>query len=597
MERPKTTIPFSLSENFVFKQRAGEVNWREIQNLDIDALIQSGNIGKIEELLENLTFSNIETNDLSRFPDNFVLKLIKLSQFALEYLQKQKSSLESENEEIKKEKSMQVHLNSELEGRIFNFNKKNSMLCSQIKNKKRVLGIFEHYILKQPSFLESFRRIDREKHIKCSTCGKIFENFQYYESHRKRRHEVMTRPPTAPLFELESFKSTLEDQLKHIQSQHEVEVKELKNMILQQAQSRTAREQPPMSPAQTMPQLSYNSLPRPDSSRSSQEIDSLKRELLEIRIKKKRQEKVISERQADIQRLEMENKKLMRSREKLTFNIEKARFSDSQKLKSSARDEENSIEDHGHRRRKITSESGMTNYVNNIYDNLVDRPGPLYHPDNKEDDKRGVFTPCSGRISPGFKDTYDLDYVTAIEAPEPQNILKAAQFLGIDPVEETQFLYLAREFLKNPLPVNWTVLKTGEKTEFINKDNGQVQSQHPGIEFFKDLYRQLKNKKAITLDKLKAMVNKPAKGILTSKYLEGLPSFFAPDENIFYTQRLMLNDKLQSALDKMKNISTAQLKKITEEREKVFSVGGEEYRRANEVLNSELIRNFNKLKK
>jgi DNA uptake protein ComE-like DNA-binding protein len=164
-------------------------------------------------------------------------------------------------------------------------------------------------------------------------------------------------------------------------------------------------------------------------------------------------------------------------------------------------------------------------------------------------------------------------------------------------VQETQFLYLAREFLKNPLPVNWTVLKTEDKTEFVNKENGQVQSQHPGIEFFKDLYRQIKNKKAITLDKLKAMVNKPAKGILTGKYLEGLPSFFAPDENIFYTQRLMLNDKLQSALDKMKNISTAQLKKITEEREKVFNVGGEEYRRANEVLNSELIRNFNKLKK
>ena len=48
MERPKTTIPFSFSDTFTFRQRSGELNWKEIQNLDIDSLIQSGNISNIK---------------------------------------------------------------------------------------------------------------------------------------------------------------------------------------------------------------------------------------------------------------------------------------------------------------------------------------------------------------------------------------------------------------------------------------------------------------------------------------------------------------------------------------------------------------------
>jgi hypothetical protein len=580
MERPKTTIPFSFQDSFVFRQRSGEINWREIQNIDIDFLIQSGNISKINELLENLTFSNIDTSDLQRFPDTFVLKFIRLSQFALEYLQQQKSQLESENEGIKKEKSLQLHLNSELESKITNFNKKNTFLANQIKNKKRVLSLFEQYVLKQPSMMEVLQRIDRNKHIKCSTCGKIFENFQYYEMHRKRRHEAPSRPPTAPLAELQGLKLSLEDQLKQIQSHHEEEITQLKSLILHQTQSKIKE---PLVEA-----------PKAELSKSVQEIESLKKELLEIRAKKKRQEEIIQDRQAEILRLELENKKLLKSKEKLKVDMEKVKFGDSQKIKSSAREEDNSIEDPGHRRRKITSESGMTNFVNNIYDGLVDRQGPF---DHKDEEKRGRFTPFSERMSPSFKENDENEYVMPIEAPEPNNILKAAQFLGIDPVEETQFLYLAREFLKNPIPDGWEVVKNGENHEFLNKDNGQTQIQHPGIEFFRDLYRQIKNKKAFTLDKLKAIVNRPVKGILTLKYREGLMTYFAPDENIFYTQRLMLNEKVQTALDKMKNISTVQLNKINEEREKMFMERGEEYRRANEVLNSELIKNFNKLKK
>lgn len=584
MERPKTTFPLTNSDTFIFRQRSGEMNWREIQNLDIDLLIQSGNISKINELLEALTYSNIEKSDLDRFPDSHVLKLIRLSQFALEYLQQQKLQLESENDEIKREKSQQVHLNSDLENKINSFNKRNSVLSSQIKNKKKALNLFEQYILRQPSMIEVIKRVDRDRHIKCSTCGKIFENFQYYESHKKRRHDPQSRPQTAQLFDMDSLKSSLDQQLKSIQSQQEKELNELRSVILQQVQSKSQKEiQIPK--------------PEPSISKPFQEIDQLKKELLEIRSKKKRQSELVQERQAEIYRLEMENRKLLKSHEKLKLEHQRNKFLDSQKMRQSAREENLSVDDHSNiRRRKITSESGMTNYVNHIYNDLVDKQGPFDQKD-EEGFKRGIFVSYSERMSPSFKVDEENEYLVPIEAPEPQSILKAAQFLGIDPAKETQFLYLAREFLKNPVPKGWEVVKNNDKSEFVNKETKQVHSGHPGIEFFKDLYRQIKNKKAITLDKLKAITKNSFKGILFGKYSDGLHSLFMPDENIFYTQRMMLNEKVQAAVDKMKIISSHQLNKIHEEREKMFSERGGEYRNANEIINSELIRNFNKLKK
>ena len=584
MDRPKTTIPFTNSETFIFRQRSGEVNWREIQNLDIDSLIQSGNISKINELLETLTYSNIEKSDLDRFPDVHVLKLIRLSQFALEYLQQQRIQLESENDEIKREKTLQVHLNSDLENKINSFNKRNSVLSSQIKNKKKVLNLFEQYILRQPSMMEVIKRVDRDHHIKCSTCGKIFENFHYYESHKKRRHEQPSRPHTAQLFDIDSLKSSLDQQLKSIQSQQEKELNELRAVILQQVQSKSQKE------------LQITK-PEPAISKPLLEIDQLKKELLEIRSKKKHQSELVKERQAEIFRLEIENRKLLKNQEKFKLEIQRNKFLDSQKMRQSAREENISVDDHSNnRRRKITSESGMTNYVNHIYNDLVDKQGPFDQKD-EEGFKRGIFVSYSERMSPSFKVDEENEYLVPIEAPEPQSILKAAQFLGIDPAKETQFLYLAREFLKNPVPKGWEVVKINDKSEFVNKETKQVHSGHPGIEFFKDLYRQIKNKKAITLDKLKAITKNSFKGILLGKYADGLPSLFMPDENIFYTQRLMLNEKVQAAVDKMKIISSHQLNKIHEEREKMFSERGGEYRNANEIINSELIRNFNKLKK
>ena len=138
--------------------------------------------------------------------------------------------------------------------------------------------------------------------------------------------------------------------------------------------------------------------------------------------------------------------------------------------------------------------------------------------------------------------------------------------------------------------------KLGDKTAFRNKDSGVIQTEHPGVQFFQDLYKSKKIRKDLTFDKVKAIVRQPTKKFLIDKFIEGIAVFFVPDENSFMTQRAMLKKKIQEALDKMKNISNQQLSKINEERERIFNEKGEEYRRANEKINSELLTIFNKFR-
>ena len=104
-----------------------------------------------------------------------------------------------------------------------------------------------------------------------------------------------------------------------------------------------------------------------------------------------------------------------------------------------------------------------------------------------------------------------------------------------------------------------------------------------------------KNRKNITFDKLQAIVRLPEKRFLLQKYPGGLSVFFIPDENVYTTQRMILGEKVQNPLDKMKIISIQQLNKMNDEAKK-FSERGDEFRRANEMVNSELLTLFNKRK-
>lgn len=592
MERPRTTqVRIDQDDSFLFKQRSGGLNWKEIQTLDLDEMIHRGDISKLSELLENITYSNIDKTDLERYPDTFIIKLLKLSQFALEFLQEEKLKLETANKEISQEKNIFQRSSKDLEEKIEIHTKKIKTLSRQMQHKHKTLSTYE-YLLKDPATMNYMNRaMNKDKAVKCQECSKAFLNYDYYLKHYERRHAVKSRPQTAPLLDVQNMKNTLEEQLRMIKEQQEKEINEFKSTIQQQLiEIKHAKTQVfETAPLQNQEFLKLSSM-----------IETHRKELLEIRFKQKQQEDIMRRKEDEIRKLEMENQKLLRNKEKLSNKIKTTKLMDSNKFRKSPLKEDTrlSIDVNSYKKSKIRTESGETNVLTVFNELIRDKQEiDVDHSKDEEMEKRELFTPYSERMSPTFKD-YEgpSEYVLPLESPEPHHIIQAAKVLGIDPVKETQYLYLATEFLKTPIPKAWIASKVGESTVFKHKETGEVRDTHPGVEFFKALYRNKKNKKHITFDKVKAIIKMPGMKFLTEKYIEGIFVFFKPDDQVFSTHKLMLKEKVQTALDKMKNISTQQLNKINEEREKIFSERGGEYRRANEIINSELLTIYNKLK-
>jgi len=76
----------SASPSFFFRERKGKINWRNIANLDIDKLIEEGDVNQLENYLSNITYAALDKEDFERMGDATLLKLFRLSQYGLEYL-------------------------------------------------------------------------------------------------------------------------------------------------------------------------------------------------------------------------------------------------------------------------------------------------------------------------------------------------------------------------------------------------------------------------------------------------------------------------------------------------------------------------------
>ena len=83
---PNSTISNPLSSSFLFKERKGKINWRNIANLNLNDLIERNDLKTLENYLSNITYGNLDKEDFEKFGDPVSLKLFKLSQYSMEYL-------------------------------------------------------------------------------------------------------------------------------------------------------------------------------------------------------------------------------------------------------------------------------------------------------------------------------------------------------------------------------------------------------------------------------------------------------------------------------------------------------------------------------
>ena len=86
--------------------------------------------------------------------------------------------------------------------------------------------------------------------------------------------------------------------------------------------------------------------------------------------------------------------------------------------------------------------------------------------------------------------------------PNEDELLEYAKFLGMEFPEDEEYLYIAREGLKAPLPEPWKPCQTkGGDIYFFNFDSGQSVWEHPCDTYYKDQFTEAKNKKKYIVKK------------------------------------------------------------------------------------------------
>jgi hypothetical protein len=74
-------------------------------------------------------------------------------------------------------------------------------------------------------------------------------------------------------------------------------------------------------------------------------------------------------------------------------------------------------------------------------------------------------------------------------------LLEYARFLGMDPERDVDLLWIARESLKAPLPLNWKPCQTDDgNIYYFNFATGESLWEHPCDEKYKEMYQREKTK-------------------------------------------------------------------------------------------------------
>ncbi|XP_053528716.1 centrosomal protein of 164 kDa isoform X3 [Artibeus jamaicensis] len=128
-----------------------------------------------------------------------------------------------------------------------------------------------------------------------------------------------------------------------------------------------------------------------------------------------------------------------------------------------------------------------------------------------------------------LEEDYDETYI-----PSEQEILEFAREIGIDPIKEPELMWLAREGIVAPLPMEWKPCQdiTGD-IYYFNFANGQSTWDHPCDEHYRNLVIQERGKLSASgaikkKDKKKKKEKKEKKDKETSKSPMALGSSLAP---------------------------------------------------------------------
>eukprot|EP00039_Didymoeca_costata_P006159 m.87943 g.87943 ORF g.87943 m.87943 type:complete len:796 (+) comp13133_c0_seq6:195-2582(+) len=156
-------------QTFEFQLRRDHVNWRRLALIDVDQIKRTKDIDQLDENLVNVTFCDIDNEDLRGVDYNFI-KLFKLAQLMLEYV------LYTQSQLVQSKNTMEL-----------NVVEKNK----EIDSLQRKYGDAKKESKRRKSMIASYQRLVDANNLnqnKCNYCSKSFITPSYLLAHCERRH-------------------------------------------------------------------------------------------------------------------------------------------------------------------------------------------------------------------------------------------------------------------------------------------------------------------------------------------------------------------------------------------------------------------------
>ena len=71
---------------FFFKERMGRLQWGIIHKIKLEDLKANIDISLIDQILDNLVFAHVDKQEIERFGESVLFKLVRILQYSIEYL-------------------------------------------------------------------------------------------------------------------------------------------------------------------------------------------------------------------------------------------------------------------------------------------------------------------------------------------------------------------------------------------------------------------------------------------------------------------------------------------------------------------------------
>jgi len=171
--------------NFNFKKRREHLDWRMLASIQLDSILYNVDIQKLQEILYNITFSNIEFEDTSSFDPNLV-KLFQIAQLIIEYLLYSQNVLKNSSKAYNDKMKYFENEAIQQKERADNLNNECIGMRKELRKMKKVIRLMNIMV---PIYRNNtMNNVDAGGYKKCKICSKLFHNSSFLISHMQRRH-------------------------------------------------------------------------------------------------------------------------------------------------------------------------------------------------------------------------------------------------------------------------------------------------------------------------------------------------------------------------------------------------------------------------